>query len=95
MIASWSIERRRSLGGQRSPSTCSLRFSPVPTPRKKRPGSIAAAVAAAWATIAGWSLIVGQVTPVPIRKDSVLAAIPPSTLQTNGLCPCLSIHGWK
>ena len=25
-----------------SPSTCSLRFSPVPTPRKNRPGSIAA-----------------------------------------------------
>ena len=28
--------------GQRSPRMCSLRFSPVPTPRKKRPGISAA-----------------------------------------------------
>src|SRR5436305_348636 len=40
---------------------CSFRFSPVPTPRKKRPGIIAAEVAAACAMIAGWILIVGQV----------------------------------
>ena len=32
---------------------------------KKRPGIIAAEVAAAWAIIAGWMRIVGQVTPVP------------------------------
>ena len=37
----------------------------MPTPRKKRPGISAAAVAAAWAMIAGWMRIVGQVTPVP------------------------------
>ena len=52
-------------------------------------------VAAAWATIAGWIRIVGQVTPVPRRRRSVAAAIAPMTLHTNGLCPWRSIHGWK
>ena len=46
---------------------CSFRRSPVPTPRKNRPGIKAAAVAAAWAMIAGWIRIVGHVTPVPTR----------------------------
>ena len=33
------------------------------------------AVAAAWATMAGWIRVVGQVTPVPTRRRSVVAAI--------------------
>ena len=32
---------------------------------------------------------------MPIRSSVVRAAIPPRTDQTNGLCPCRSIHGWK
>ncbi len=94
-IASSSISRRSSGAGQRAPTTCSFRFSPVPTPRKKRPGIIAAAVAAAWATIAGWMPIVGHVTPVPSRSRSVACAIAPITLQTNGELACASVHGWK
>src|SRR5215510_2916860 len=39
---------------------CSFRFSPVPTPRKKRPGIMAAAVAAACATMAGCTRIGGM-----------------------------------
>jgi hypothetical protein len=50
-----------------------------------RPGSIDAAVAAAWATIAGWILIIGHVTPVPTRTRSVRSEIPPSTPHTKGL----------
>ena len=67
----------------------------VPTPRKNRPSIIAAAVAAACAMIAGWMRTVGHVTPVPSRSFEVASATPPITHQTNGLCPCLSIHGWK
>ncbi len=93
--ASSSISIRSSGAGQRSPRTCSFRFSPVPTPRKKRPGIIAAEVAAAWATIAGCIRMIGAVTPVPSRSRSVAWAIAPITLQTNGLWPCASIHGWK
>ena len=92
--ASSSISRRSSGSGQRSPSTCSLRFSPVPTPRKNLPGIIAATVAAACATIAGWMRIIGHVTPVPTRIFSVDFAIPPSVDHTNGLSPCASTHGW-
>jgi hypothetical protein len=51
-------------------------------------------VAAAWATIAGWMRIVGQVTPVPTRIVEVARATPPSVDQTKGLCPCFEIHGW-
>ena len=54
-----------------------------------------AVVAAAWATIAGWMRIVGQVTPVPMRSCGAVAAMPPSTDQTNGLLPWTSSHGWK
>ena len=36
--ASSSISRRSLADGHRSPRMCSFRFSPVPTPRKKRPG---------------------------------------------------------
>src|SRR3954454_24092679 len=94
-IASSSIETRSSGAGQPTPVTCSFRFSPVPTPRKKRPGIIAAHVAVACATIAGWIRISGHVTPVPRRNRSVTCAMPPMTLQTNGLWPWLSCHGWK
>ena len=52
-------------------------------------------VAAACATIAGCVRIGGHVTPVPSRIRSVACAIPPITLQTNGLCPCASTQGWK
>jgi hypothetical protein len=37
----------------------------------------------------------GQVTPVPSRIRSVVAAIPPITLHTKGAWPCSSTHGWK
>jgi hypothetical protein len=74
---------------------CSLRFSPVPTPREKRPGRRLAAVAAAWATIAGWTRVVGQVTPVISSIRSVRSEIAPSVPQTKGLSPCSSIQGWK
>ena len=74
---------------------CSFRFSPEPIPSQKRPGSIAAAVAAAWAMIAGWTRVVGQVTPVPTRIRSVACEIPPRTAHTNGLLPCWSTQGWK
>src|SRR3954470_10320193 len=93
--ASSSISSRSHASGQRAPVTCSFRFSPVPTPRKKRPGIIAAHVAVACATIAGWMRISGHVTPVPRRNRSVTCAIPPMTLHTNGLWPWLSCHGWK
>ena len=71
-----------------------MRFSPEPTPRKNRPGIIAAAVAAACATIAGWIRTLGQVTPVPRRSRFVAVAMPPITAHTNGLWPWASTHGW-
>jgi hypothetical protein len=74
---------------------CSFRFSPVPTPRKNRPGKRAAAVAAACATIAGWIRIVGHVTVVPTVIRDVVCEIAPSTPHTNGLSPCVSVQGWK
>ena len=71
---------------------CSLRFSPVPTPNSKRPGSIAAEVAVAWAMTAGWMRIVGQVTPVTtLRRVTWESA--PITPHTNGLWPCSSFQG--
>jgi hypothetical protein len=73
---------------------CSLRFSPVPTPNEKRPGSWLAAVAAAWAMIAGWMRVVGQVTPVISRSRSVAWETAPRTPQTKGLLPCWSTQGW-
>src|SRR3954453_17315467 len=73
--ASSSISRRTGADGQRSPWMHSFSRSPVPTPRKKRPGIIAATVAAAWATIAGCVRIVGHVTAVPTPTRSVACAI--------------------
>jgi hypothetical protein len=54
---------------------------------------MAAAVAAACATIAGWMRMIGHVTPVPTTRRSVASAMPPRTPQTNALSPCRSIHG--
>jgi hypothetical protein len=92
--ASSIISSRTSTSGQRAPVMCSLSFSPLPTPKKNRPGIIVAAVAVAWARIAGWIRMLGAVTPVPSRIREVVAAIPPMTDQTKPLWPCLSIHGW-
>ena len=93
-MASASMARRTSGGGHRSPRMCSLRASPEPTPKRNRPpGSRFADVAAAWARIAGWMRTVGHVTAV-VTVRSVVAAMPPMTDQTNGECPCRSIHGW-
>ena len=39
--------------------------------------------------------ISGHVTAVPSRIRSVVAAMPPMTLQTKALSPCASIQGWK
>jgi hypothetical protein len=67
---------------------CSLSASPVPTPSTNRPSHCteAVAVAVAWATIAGWIRIVGQVTAVLIGRD-VTSDSAPITDHTNGLCP--------
>jgi hypothetical protein len=73
---------------------CSLSASPLPTPRAKRPSNIAAVVAAACASTAGWMRTIGAVTAVVQRTVEVRAAMPPSTLQTNGDCPCASFQGW-
>ena len=51
-------------------------------------------MAVAWAIIAGWMRMVGQVTPV-VTVSSVVAAMPPMTDHTNGDWPWRSIHGWK
>ena len=45
--------------------------------------------------IAGCVRIIGQVTPVPSASDSVACEIAPIVLQTNGLSPWTSSHGWK
>ena len=60
---------RTPTDGHGSPRMCSLRASPLPTPSTKRPSSCTAAVAAAWAMIAGWMRTVGQVTPVVTGSD--------------------------
>ena len=66
----------------------------MPTPRTNRPPVITAAVAAAWATIAGWMRTVGQVTAVVMGSEHASESAP-ITDQTNGLWPCSSFHGWK
>jgi hypothetical protein len=73
---------------------CSLRASPLPTPRAKRPSSSSALVAAAWAMIAGWMRTVGHVTAV-VTGRSHTREIAPIVDHTNGLWPCSSIQGWK
>ena len=66
----------------------------MPTPSTNRPSVITAAVAAAWATIAGWMRTVGQVTAVVMGSEHASESAP-ITDQTNGLWPCSSFHGWK
>jgi hypothetical protein len=94
VTASSSIERRTDATGQGAPVTCSLRRSPVPSPRKNRPGSNEAAVAAACATTAGCIRWIGAVTPVPTSSSSVAMAMAPSTPHTKGLSPWAGTHGW-
>jgi hypothetical protein len=72
---------------------CSFSASPVPTPKRKRPGSRLLDVAVAWARIAGWMRISGQVTAV-VTARSVVAAMAPMTDHTNGDWPWRSIQGW-
>jgi hypothetical protein len=72
---------------------CSLSASPLPTPSTNRPRCCTAAVAAAWAITVGWVRTVGQVTAVA-TGSSVASDSAPITDQTNGLCPCSSLHGW-
>ena len=60
--ASSSMSCRSPTAGQRSPTTCSLRFSPEPRPRMNRPSLSRPIVAAFCATTAGWYRMVGQVT---------------------------------
>ena len=38
---------------------------------------------------------VGHVTPTPTFRFEVACDRAPRTDQTNGLCPCSLIHGWK
>ena len=61
-IASSSMSCRSPTAGQRSPTTCSLRFSPAPTLSWNRPSESTPSVAAFCATTAGWYRRVGQVT---------------------------------
>jgi hypothetical protein len=56
---------------------------------------MAAVVAAAWATIAGWMRIVGHVTPVPTDIRPVVCAIAPRTDHAKAESPCRSVQGWK
>ena len=51
-------------------------------------------MAAAWAITAGWMRTVGQVTAVVIGSEQAWL-IAPIMLQTKGLLPCSSFHGWK
>ena len=53
----------------------------------------AAVVAAAWAMIAGWMRVVGQVTPVMTGIDSVTCDTAPRVAQTKGEFPCRSTQG--
>ncbi len=80
--------------GQRLPVTCSLSASPDPTPSRNPPRQVSADVAVAWAITAGWIRTVGQVTAV-VTWSPVASPTAPMTLQTKGLCPCWSFHGWK
>ena len=69
--------------------------SPVPTPRKIRPGAKQPRVANAWATIDGWKRIVGVLTLVPIRIRSLPAASAPSHGNAAGEWPPVCRNGWK
>ena len=95
-IASSRRSWRTSVSGQRSPRMCSLRFSPLPTPRKKRPGEQRRRGRGGL----GDDRRVdprGRAGDAGRRPRSARspAATPPSTAQTNGLLPCWSTQGWK
>jgi hypothetical protein len=53
-IASSSMSCRTFTGGQPLPTTCSLRFSPAPSPSVNRSPERICTVAAFCATTAGW-----------------------------------------
>ena len=93
VMASSSISRRSVASGHASPRTCSLSASPEPTPRLNRPSSATAEVAAAWAMIAGWMRMIGQVTAVVTGRPRSAWAIAPMVVHTNGLWPCVSFQG--
>ena len=82
--------RRRPPVGQDVLVECLARAPP----HVKRSGSRLAVVAVAWARMAGWMRVVGQVTPTQTSISSVTCETAPSTLQTNGECPWASIQGW-
>lgn len=63
--------------------------------RNSRSGSIDATVAVACATLTGWILMVGEVTPTPTSTDSVSRAMGPNSDQTNGDSPCVLVQEWK
>ena len=69
-MASSSMSRRASADGHGSPRMCSFSASPLPTPSTNRPSSSTAAVAAAWATIAGWMRTSGRSPPCVIGSGS-------------------------
>ncbi len=69
--------------------------SPVPTPRKTRPGARFAMVANACASTDGWKRIVGVETLVPSRARVVVAASAPSHGSAAGAWPPVWRNGWK
>ena len=91
---SWQRSSASRMVRETSPRIASLSASPLPTPKRKRPSSIAAEVAVACATTAGWMRSVGQVTAVVSGIRSVTAATAPITFQTNGDWPWASFQGW-
>ena len=95
MASSWlsPIWRSHLVGPKLGEYVLVERASPVPTPRRNRSGSMQAAVAGAWATMAEWTRNVGQVTAV-VTGSAVVGARPPMTHQTKGDWRWASIHGW-
>lgn len=82
--ASSNLSCRSAIPGQPPPTTCSLSFSPEPSPSRKRPSESSWSVAAFWATTAGWYRVVGQVTYDMSGMREVAWAAAPSTLQAYG-----------
>lgn len=90
-----SSRSRRAPALRHGPNGCSLRRSPVPTPRNVRPSDSTAHVATAWATFTGWERSPSAVTPVPISIRSVAWSIAPSSDHTNGAWPWCGTHGCR
>ena len=94
--ASSSMSRRMSVSGQPSPRMCSLRFSPLPTPKRNRPSRSSDAVAVAWARTAGWMRTVGHVTAGGDGDRRVGRRRWHRSRPTRtGEWPCSSTQGWK